>query len=138
MQHLHLTQPKIEPFEYQNRSIYRDLLRLMTTVREAQQEIKTDLGKIFLHDLFDTLFSLSKDIGYSSINEDGLVKMGILGACINKTFDCLTSLDICFEAHWIPSLQYFESKQILEKAYWAFRDDQQVVLNDFKNNKQFQ
>jgi hypothetical protein len=141
------SQPKIEPFEFQNRTIYRDLLRMMNTVRESQQEVKTELGKMFLHNLFNTTFSISKDIGYSTLDEDPLSKMGILSTGIAKMFDCMTALDVCFEAHWIPSLQYFECKQILEKAYWTLQEDQKSIIKtmnakfseiDSNNIKQFQ
>lgn len=137
MQQAFANSSKIEPFEFQNRSVYRDLLRLISTIREVQSESKSDLSKRFLEDLFTALFFVSKDIAYVSISEDPMLKMQLYAACITKTFDCIAALDVCFEARWIPSLQYFESKQILEKAYWTFKDDQKIILDTmdtrFKN-----
>lgn len=147
MQNVFTNSSKIEPFEFQNRSVYRDLLRLVSTIREVQSECKSDLGKRFLEDLFHALFFVSKDVAYVSINEDPMLKMQLYASCITKIFDCITALDICFEARWIPSLQYFESKQILEKAYWTFCEDQKVIIEtmkgkfakmDFETTKQFQ
>jgi hypothetical protein len=147
MQSTFTNHSKIEPFEFQNRTVYRDLLRIMNTVRESQQEAKTELGKMFLHSLFHAMFSISKDIGYSTLDEDPLSKMSILSSGITKLFDCMTSLDVCFEARWIPSLQYFECKQILEKTYWTLKEDQSLILktlnvdlnlNSFENVNEFQ
>ncbi len=132
MQQAFANSSKIEPFEFQNQSVYRDLLRLISTIREVQSESKSDLGKRFLEDLFNALFFVSKDIAYASIIEDPMLKMQVYASCVTKTFDCIAALDICFEARWIPSLQYFESKQILEKAYWAFKDEQKIILSCLK------
>ena len=136
MLHTSLKQPQIEPFEYQNRSVYRDLLRLSSSVREHYSQVQSDLSKTFLQDLFTTLFFISKEVAYLSIHEDPAMKMDLLAGCIIKTFDSITAFDVCFDARWISSVQYFEAKQILEKTYWIFKEEQKAILAVFKNNMQ--
>ena len=135
MQPMNLTQPKIEPFEFQNRTIYKDLLRLLNTIRENQDKAKSDLSKKFLGDLFHALFFLSKEVAYSTCHDDKVEKMNLLVLSIPKIFDCITALDICFEAKWIPSLEYFESKQILGKAYWTLSTDLELVYDELETCK---
>lgn len=136
MQSLDTNRTKIEPFEFQNRTAYRDLLRLLTTVRETLSKTETDLGKKFLSDLFHALFFVSKEVAYSTHQDDKVEKMNLLVSTIPKIFDCITALDICFEARWIPSLEYFESKQILEKTYWTLSHDLEVVYEDLETRKE--
>jgi hypothetical protein len=129
-------QPEIEPFEFQNRTVYRDLLKLMTTIRELNTKVSGDLGKKFLGDLFHALFFVSKEVAYSTHHKDKVEKMNLLVSSIPKIFDCMTALDICFEARWIPALEYFESKQILEKTYWTLSSELDVVYEELETFKE--
>ncbi len=136
MQHSFQSQSKIEPFEFQNRTVYKDLLRLLNTVRDLLSQTKTDLGQKFLSDLFHALFFISKEVAYSTSHDDKVEKMNLLVSSMPKIFDCMTALDICFEARWVPAMEYFESKQILEKTYWSLSHDLESVYEELETCKE--
>ena len=138
--------PEIKPFAFQNRTVYRDLLRLIMTVKEIQSTQISDLGKTFMHELFNGTNILSKYIAHVYLVEINPIKIDIVARTIGTTVDVMNALDICFEAKWIPAIQYFEAKQILEKTYWFLKDEQRSIhtwiqtntREDCNNSKQFQ
>lgn len=132
----HHVSTKIEPFEFQNRTVYRDILRLLKVTRETYDDMKSDLSKKFLGDLFHSLFCISKEIAYSTNHDEKVVQMELLYGILPKIYDCITALEICFEAKWIPSFQYFESKQILEKAYWTLHSELEHVYEELETCKE--
>lgn len=147
MQKSSFKESEVEPFEFQNQTVYRDIMRLSGNVRVYYSAAKNDLSKNFLQDVFSILFFVSKEIACLSFVQDPAMKMSILMGSTHKVFDSFAAFDMCYESQWISAIQYFEAKQILEKTYWFLKKEQEMTLSKLKArispdsenfNKQFQ